>query len=149
MIKITFRSCIKRSISKSVGCKLPWDKTTSGFDTCEDIHQFRYIPMRLDNSSSRFFRDFSKRYLALSYLVPGQLEEITGCRLPCAYKEFRFFGSPRVRSRNGIFLIKELYPEVPSGWFWPHTLEHLPLYHNRDRTVDIPLPFLGRLLSQL
>ena len=103
MIKITFRSCIKRSISKSVGCKLPWDKTTSGFDTCEDIHQFRYIPMRLDNSSSRFFRDFSKRYLALSYLVPGQLEEITGCRLPCAYKEFRFFGSPRVRSRNVIF----------------------------------------------
>ena len=130
LIKTTFRSCIKRSISKSVGCKLPWDKTTTGFDTCEDIHQFRYIPMRLDNSSSPFFRDFSKRYLALSYLVPSQLEGITGCRLPCAYKEFRFFGSPRVRSRNGIFLIKELYPEVPSGWFWPHTLEHLPLYHN-------------------
>ena len=32
----------------------------------------------------------------------------------------------------------------PLRWFWPDSLEHIPLHHNGDRGVDLPLPLLGQ-----
>lgn len=90
-----FLSCIKESISKSVGCKLPWDTTTRNIPTCQNIEQFRcniYVLIKI----LLLFREFSREYESLGYMVPAQVEEKTGCRMPCVYNEFRFFGSPLV-----------------------------------------------------
>ena len=92
-----------------------------------------------------FFREFSREYESLGYMVPAQVEEKTGCRMPCVYNEFRFFGNPLVKlKKEGTVHIHQSFPGNLLRWFWSDSLEHVPLHHNGDRGVDLPLPLLGQ-----
>ena len=75
-----FLACIKNSFSKSVGCRLPWDRWSDQERTeCTTMEQFR---------------QFEELYGNISNSVTAGVEQVTGCKKPCQYYEYRTVGRP-------------------------------------------------------
>ena len=92
-------ACTKEKLSQKVGCRLPWDKwSAQNLNDCE---------------SEKQFQEFEQIYRKLMNAESFEIFEITGCKKPCRYNEYRF------ASANA-----EVMPKVDgkptSGWivFW-------------------------------
>ena len=72
-----FKSCVKESIARQVGCQRPWDRGNKKTKICTTRDQFRKHDML-----------FNKYMLYDSAQI-----EWTGCLKPCAYKEYRILSS--------------------------------------------------------
>ena len=72
-----FKSCVKESIARQVGCQRPWDRGNKKTKICTTREQFRKHDML-----------FNKYMLYDSAQI-----EWTGCLKPCAYKEYRILNS--------------------------------------------------------
>ena len=84
-----FTVCIKEKLSSRVGCRLPWDKWS---------HQDRAVC-----KSERQFRQFERIYRALGNANSDKIVQLTGCKKPCHYKEYKFVESgPKVLPKPSV-----------------------------------------------
>jgi hypothetical protein len=76
-----FQLCVRNSLSRKVGCRLPWDlRSSSNIPLCLEMNQIK---------------TFEKLIFEMSY--GGSLEAITkktGCISPCKFKEYKFALDP-------------------------------------------------------
>ena len=77
--RYNFNTCVKEKLSAKVGCMLPWDKWS---------RQEREICAK-----DQQFRELGNIYRELLVAVMEEIVEITGCKKPCAYKEYKFTSS--------------------------------------------------------
>ena len=74
-----FNTCIKEKLSAKVGCRLPWDTwSQQEREVCATDQQFR---------------EFGKFYTEFMIAVMQEITEITGCKKPCSYNEYKFLTS--------------------------------------------------------
>ena len=74
-----FNTCIKQKLSERVGCRLSWDKwSDQEMEICTTDQQFR---------------EHGKIYKELMLADMEEIVEITGCKKPCTYKEYKFTSS--------------------------------------------------------
>ena len=79
----SFSKCTKEKLSQKIGCRLPWDKWSK---------QDREVCKRKSE-----FQQFEQIYLELYDAEFDKIEEITNCKRPCVYNEFKFgYTSPEV-----------------------------------------------------
>ena len=84
-----FTVCIKEKLSEKVGCRLPWDKWSQ---------QDRAVC-----KSEQKIRKFEQTYAVLSNANSDMILEMTGCKRPCHYKEYKFVdSSPKVVSKRSV-----------------------------------------------
>ena len=74
-----FNTCVKEKLSAKVGCRLSWDKWSQ---------QERKIC-----TTAQQLREFGKIYTELKVAVLEEIVEITGCKKPCTYNEYKFKSS--------------------------------------------------------
>ena len=74
-----FNSCVKEKLSANVGCRLSWDKWS---DQAREIC-----------TTDQQFREHGKIYKELMLADMEEIVEITGCKKPCTYKEYKFTSS--------------------------------------------------------
>ena len=78
-----FTVCIKEKVSGKVGCRLPWDKWS---------RQDRAVC-----KNEQEINQFEKLYRKLADANADDIVDITGCKRPCQYKEYKFVeSSPKV-----------------------------------------------------
>ena len=77
--RYNFNTCVKEKLSGKVGCRLSWDKWSQ---------QDREIC-----STDQQFRELGKIYEELMTAVMDEIVEMTGCKKPCTYKEYKFMSS--------------------------------------------------------
>ena len=84
-----FTVCIKENLSKKVGCRLPWDKwSQQDRSVCKEEKQFQ---------------QFEDIYKGLSQANGDKIVQVTGCKKPCQYKEYKFVeSSPKVISSRSV-----------------------------------------------
>ena len=111
----SFLSCIKNTFSKTVGCRLPWDRWSD---------QKQPLCTSLDQ-----FRQFEELYGNISSSATEGVEKATGCKKPCQYYEYRTLGVPtpssfphnNVTSYFGLWYVStETVMEVET-WVYPWT----------------------------
>ena len=79
-----FHACVRTNIAKSVGCRPPWDSLSPKFlNVCQNLSQFDKIE--------------SYEYLIM-WNDQNKVINVTGCLIPCQYKEFQVIGEPRKAS---------------------------------------------------
>ena len=88
----SFTVCVKEKLSAKVGCRLPWDKWSRDRAECTNKTQFE---------------KFELFYLGLINADADFISNITGCKMPCHYKVYKFVES----SPNQI-------PNPSSAAFW-------------------------------
>ena len=74
-----FTVCIKENLSQIVGCRLPRDKWSQ---------QYRNVC-----TTKKQFDEFDQMYGTLTNANANKIVELTGCRMPCNYKEYKFVES--------------------------------------------------------
>ena len=74
-----FNTCIKEKLSENVGCRLSWDRWSQ---------QEREIC-----TADQQIREHGKIYRELMEDDMEEIFEITGCKKPCSYKEYKFTSS--------------------------------------------------------
>ena len=85
----SFTVCIKEKLSKKIGCRLPWDKLSQ---------QERSIC-----TSEEEFNQFEELYGKLANADVDRIVQVTGCKEPCIFKEYKFVDSiPTVMSKRGF-----------------------------------------------
>ena len=95
-LNYSLSDCIKMSISSDVGCKLPWNEFSLKIHTCNTVEQFQ----RHENLYSYYAASEQKIII-----------NMTGCKLPCSYREFKTVGDPmdvkieRIGFGFGLFLV--------------------------------------------
>ena len=84
----SFTVCIKEKLSKKLGCRLPWDKWSQ---------QERAVCTSEDQ-----FNQFESSYGELANADIDRIVQVTGCKEPCNFKEYKFVdSSPAVWSKRG------------------------------------------------
>ena len=84
----SFTVCIKEKLSKKIGCRLPWDKWNP---------QERPVC-----TSEEQFNQFEELYGKLANSDVDRIVQVTGCKEPCNFKEYKFVDSvPTVMSKRG------------------------------------------------
>ena len=79
-----FNTCVKEKLSAKVGCRLSWDKwSRQDREVCATDQQFR---------------ELGKIYKELSVAVMEEITEITGCKKPCTYNEYKFTSSTPIEN---------------------------------------------------
>ena len=87
-----FRECVRMKISNSQGCVSPWDhKTTDTLPTCSNVSSL--------NNFAVFYRS------AYQSSSREELEELTGCLLPCSYTRYRLADTRVLRFSSDAFSI--------------------------------------------
>ena len=82
--RYNFNMCVKEKLSEKVGCRLSWDKwSRQERDVC---------------STDQQFREFDKIYKELMVVVMEEITEITGCKKPCTYNEYKFLTSAPIEN---------------------------------------------------
>ena len=69
--------CIKESAVKRVGCALPWNNVEEDVPLCKTLEQFH---------------QHEAFYAEMSSVDQGQIVTITGCKIPCNYRQFKLVG---------------------------------------------------------
>ena len=76
----SFKSCVKNSIGRKVGCRLPWDKWTDPWlPICTLKEQLIKVDDEFQNAM---------------YISKEVFASITGCSFPCKYVEYQLVGQP-------------------------------------------------------
>ena len=84
----SFTVCIKEKLSEKLGCRLPWDKWSQ---------QKRAVCTTEDQ-----FNQFESSYGELANADIDRIVQVTGCKEPCNFKEYKFVdSSPAVWSNRG------------------------------------------------
>ena len=84
----SFTICIKEKLSEKFGCRLPWDKWS--------------LQERSICATGAQFSNFEELYEKLANSDAEQIAEVTGCREPCSFKEYKFVASnPTGMSKPG------------------------------------------------
>ena len=79
----SFTTCTKEKLSQKIGCRIPWDRWSQ---------QDRKVC-----NSKNEFEQFEQIYRKLYHAESDEIEEITECKKPCTYNEFRFvYNSPEI-----------------------------------------------------
>merc|ERR1712130_71783 len=74
-----FSYCVRESLSKMVGCRLPWDKwSKEERNVCTNREQFR---------------EFEQLFKILLDADMSKITRTTGCKKPCSYKEYKFINT--------------------------------------------------------
>ena len=80
------------------GCRLPWDQWSSqDRAVCTTKQQFRSEILNVHVSNC--FRAFEKHFYELWLWELSKVVEITGCKKPCSYKEYKL-GEERVEPED-------------------------------------------------
>ena len=75
----SFTVCVQENVSEKVGCRLPWDsRSRKDRVVCTTVKQFSY---------------FEWIYKALVNADADVIVKMTGCKMPCNYKEYKFVKS--------------------------------------------------------
>ena len=78
--------CVRKMISKTVGCRAPWDHySDEDFPVCHEIDQLRLT---------------DKIYQDLSVVEQMEIENQTGCLLPCVYNQYQVVDEPLTISKE-------------------------------------------------
>ena len=76
-----FMQCVRKSLVRKVGCRLPWDVwTTQPEPACSQVSQLRR---------------FDQEYKNLAYMELRMIVDSTGCKKPCHYMEYSLDGEER------------------------------------------------------
>ena len=79
-----FQLCVRNSLVRKVGCRLPWDRwSTQDFPTCTEVKQLKR---------------FEELYRTLAYVELKTTIDITGCMKPCHYKKYTLDGEEKWNS---------------------------------------------------
>ena len=79
----SFMTCTKEKLSQKIGCRLPWDRWSQ---------QDRKVC-----KSENEFEQFEQIYRELYNAESDGIENMTDCKTPCTYNEFKFlFSSPEI-----------------------------------------------------
>ena len=73
-----------------MGCKLPWDNSDHQLERCTSKEQIRFLLPPDLISKLNIFRQFERLYIDLSNALLSQIVNMTGCKRPCRYKEYKF-----------------------------------------------------------
>ena len=85
-----FQLCVRKSLARKIGCKLPWDLWTSDhFPVCSDIDDLRKVHREYANIPSKELKNIVNR---------------TECPKPCRYKEYKLVGEEQWHFPGFIFL---------------------------------------------
>ena len=77
--KYNFNSCIKETLSQKVGCRFPLDKQGGQeMEMCSTASQYR---------------QYNEIYQNLMTADMQEIVDITGCKKPCTYNEYKFTSS--------------------------------------------------------
>ena len=77
--KYNFNSCIKETLSQKVGCRFPLDKQAGQeMEMCSNASQYR---------------QYNEIYQNLMTADMQEIVDITGCKKPCTYNEYKFTNS--------------------------------------------------------
>ena len=72
----SFTRCVKNSVSKQIGCRLPWDQWSSGdIDICSTKNQIRQFEEKFYNINEIWEQ--------------SEIVNYTGCLIPCHYTSMR------------------------------------------------------------
>ena len=77
--KYNFNSCIKETLSQKVGCRFPLDKQAGQ-------------EMEICSTASKY-RQYNEIYQNLMTADMQEIVDITGCKKPCTYNEYKFTSS--------------------------------------------------------
>ena len=78
--------CVRNKISDTVGCRAPWDHySRKDTPVCNEIDQLRQI---------------DKEYQDLSVVEQMEIENQTGCSLPCVYNQYQVVDEPLTISKE-------------------------------------------------
>ena len=70
-----YQQCVKNSLARMIGCKLPWDKSSSDtFQVCSQVKDLKAYDKSYRNMKIRNFQ---------------WIQNYTGCKKPCQYREYR------------------------------------------------------------
>ena len=84
----SFTVCIKEKLSEKLGCRLPWDKWSQ--------------QERVVCTSEEQFNRFESSYGELANADADRIIQITGCKEPCNFKEYKFVdSSPTAMTKPG------------------------------------------------
>ena len=76
----SFTACIKNSLSRRIGCRLPWDEWTSKIiPVCGNVDQLL---------------QYDKVYEDIDTWGPESISEFSGCHPPCNYTEYILASAP-------------------------------------------------------
>jgi hypothetical protein len=67
-----FTVCVKTSLARTIGCRLPWDPVLASAAVCNSTQQLEL---------------YESTYFALSFASDAKLVSMTGCLLPCRYED--------------------------------------------------------------
>ena len=81
-----FQQCVRNSLVRKIGCKLPWDMWSSAdFNVCTEVDELR-----------SFARVYNIMYTEDLYLITNR----TGCPKPCQYKEYKLVGKEQNKNEE-------------------------------------------------
>ena len=83
-----WQTCIYSYLSKTVGCKLPWDRISKNtIKSCSEMEKIKKIKKFID------------------FVVEAEQNELayeTNCPIPCSFREYRTVGDP-FTGKNFVF----------------------------------------------
>ena len=86
-----FRQCVRNSLAKKIGCKLPWDRwSLEEFEVCSKVKEIR---------------KYSKIYDLLFIDTVVNIVNRTGCPKPCHYKEYKLAGKEEGSAYKNILYL--------------------------------------------
>ena len=87
-----FNKCVSNNIANKIGCELPWPPTSS------------MSSMKNCNTTSKF-QAYLQTYIELYGANHDEMEELTGCQLPCHYHHYSIVGTPsEYEMPNGVYI---------------------------------------------
>ena len=98
-----FQTCVKESLSKQVGCRLPWDPSTNqDLPKCGSLNEYRCLAFLLllkqKIKINMICRHFETLYQDISVAEGQSLEKLTGCKKPCKYRKYEVIGGKQPTS---------------------------------------------------
>jgi hypothetical protein len=90
----SFKSCVRNSVSRQIGCRLPWDKWTdpTSLPKCSKVDQMNMI---------------NRMLYSFLYISKEAFFTKTGCIFPCQFIQYEVVGQPTMldQSQQGLMVL--------------------------------------------
>ena len=92
-ITYNYNQCVRQSLIDKIGCRYPWDNIKDNTQECKTTEEIE-----------KYENAFYDRY----YDVQGELNERTGCKVPCQYQHYDLVGTPLTFDWNKTYFTLQL-----------------------------------------
>jgi hypothetical protein len=87
-IDYNFNQCVRDNLAAKIGCQFPWD----GKGSMDSMHKC---------NTTKAIQEYGKMYEGLYLGSKQEVEELTGCQVPCHYQDYSIVGSPSSYDMGG------------------------------------------------